>query len=769
MGLSGSVRNSDAGVVIECQGDAELVKRFETELLSEHPVLASIRGLDRQEISPTEVDPGGFHIGGSASRPQGNAAAAAVGSLAADVTADSATCPACVRDILCPTDRRYSYALTNCTDCGPRYSIIQRVPYDRCNTTMAHFGLCPTCREEYSEPADRRFHAQPIACPNCGPVLSLVDRSGDPIVGDPIEVAQKLLLNGKILAIKGLGGFHLAVRADDQAAVLRLRDLKKRDHKPFALMAASIESARQLVELSDAAVAMMQSPACPIMLAVRRDGASVAEGVAPGSHRLGVMLPYTPVHHLLLRSEKQVMPALVMTSGNASDEPLVIDNLDAIHRLGALCDAMLWHDRPIRRGVDDSVVIDIGQDAPIFVRRARGYVPKAIPLPVVSKLPGICLGGELKSTIAVVRDGSAILSEHLGDLNHPLAFESFRKTAADLQDLFGITPKWIAHDLHPMYVSTIYAKKLAAELNVPLVPVQHHHAHAASVMAEHGVKEKILALVCDGTGYGPDGSIWGGELLTADLSGFMRLATLRPLRLPGGDAAARDLARCGLALLYQAFGDGFADCPEAHRLVPDPSRRAVLCRMIRDDIAAAHSSGAGRYFDGIAALLDLCSRNHFEAQAAMALEAAAHRHQLREYRNCARQGAGTCGAMFQLHVRADGVSEVDLSLLVRQIVRKLGNGASIESLSHLFHEQFARAWAAAILEASIRTGLRTVGLSGGVFCNAWLTQRLTRLLSQAGLSVLRHRVVPPNDGGISLGQAAIAAALVPSPCTQGEG
>lgn len=736
LGLAGFVRNTPQGVVIECQGDLTQLEKFELELRRNHPPLARIHHVDRQ-LLPPEEHVGGFHIEHSFDSQSDL--------LLGQVTVDTAVCPDCLREIFSPTDRRFRYGLTNCTNCGPRFSIIRRIPYDRVNTTMAGFTMCSACRCEYTNPADRRFHAQPIACHDCGPQVAIVDCRGQKIVGDPIDQARRLLLEGKIVAVKGLGGFHLAVKADDEQAVQRLRRLKKRDSKPFALMVGSIEKARRIVELSHTAEQLMLSPQCPIVLAIRHGDSEIAPSVAPGNHRLGVMLPYTPIHHLLLKDLPDTV--FVMTSGNISDEPLAIDNDEALERLGPMCDAILWHDRPIQRGVDDSVVIDMHQDAPIFVRRARGYVPEAIDLPaaVQSDTQGLCLGGELKNTIAVVRAGQAILSHHLGDLSHLAAFEAFVRTIEDMQHLFGITPEWIAHDLHPMYLSTAQARKLADERHLPLIGVQHHHAHAAALLAEHRVSERILVVVCDGTGWGPDGTIWGGELLAADLSGFERIAHLKPLRLAGGDAAARETARCGLALLYQAFGAGFEDHPAARRLVPDASRRQVLCRMIRDNINCALSSGAGRVFDGVAALLGLCSYNHFEAQAALAMEAAAHRAGKQKSRD----------GLFEIR---DGL--ISLSPLVRELLRLVEAGSSAEDLSWLFHEQFARALGQAATEAADRLGLRVVGLSGGVFCNAWLTRRLTELLVSAGLEVLRHRLVPPNDGGLSLGQAAVAAARI---------
>jgi hydrogenase maturation protein HypF len=458
------------------------------------------------------------------------------------------------------------------------------------------------------------------------------------------------------------------------------------------------------------------------------------------------MLPYTPIHHLLFNSEKG-LPALVMTSGNQSDEPLAIDNREALQRLGGLCDAILWHDRPIQRGVDDSVIIDIGETPPIPIRRARGYAPASIVLPVGCDNPGLCVGAELKNTIAIVRDGSAILSHHLGDLTHALAFDGFRKAIADFGDLFGVELRWIAHDLHPMYLSTAHARQLAKSLDVALIPVQHHHAHAASVMAEHGLHDTILAVVCDGTGYGSDGTIWGGELFAVDLLSFRRLARLRPIRLPGGDAAARDTTRCALGLLHQAFGDAFVDQEITRGLIPDETIRAVLGRMIRNDFNCATSSGAGRLFDGVAALLGICAENRFEAQAAMALESAA---------------SGIAGSeaasrdRFEVHHKE--VDEIDFSPLVRELVERKMRSECAEATASLFHEQFARAWARVVIAAARQLSLDTVALSGGVFCNAIVTTRLTELLVSNGLRVVRNTIVPPNDGGVALGQAAIAAA-----------
>jgi hydrogenase maturation protein HypF len=733
--LSGLIFNNGDGVVIEAQGQSHSLDAFDVDLRQRRPALAIIRAVECQSLPPIDGEHD-FVIQPSAAQDCSQA----------DVTVDLATCSACLAELRDSTDRRHGYGLINCTDCGPRYSIIANIPYDRPNTTMASFVMCPACQAEYDNPATRRFHAQPTACPQCGPQLALVSNTGKPIAGPPIATAARQLAAGQILAIKGMGGFHLAVRADDVGAVARLRKLKQRDHKPLALMAFDLASAEQLVHLSDAAKALMQSAACPIVLAPRKAEAPVAPAVAPESHRLGVMLPYTPVHHLLMAELRALgcHSALVMTSGNLSDEPIATDNDQAQSRLGAMCDAFLWHDRRIQRCVDDSVVIDMGEDDVLPLRRSRGHAPQSVRLPVSDGSMGLCVGGELKNTVAVVRGGSAVLSQHLGDLTHPLAYEHFRQAVDDLQKLFSVQPAWIAHDLHPLYQSHVYARQLSAATGARLVGIQHHHAHAAALMAEHGLRQPILALVCDGVGYGSDGTSWGGELMVADLTHYQRLCHLRPLRLPGGDAAAKDTRRCGLALLQQAMPQNFAEHPATAKLVPDENERPVLVHMLRTGLNCAVSSGAGRVFDGVAALLGLCQHNQCEARAAMALEAAA---------STWNGSAGSCPAPL-CH---EGL--VDLSPLVIHLVQQSGQVPAAQ-LAALFHEQFALAWEIAILQAVQKTGVRTVGLSGGVFCNQILTTRLSQRLQERGLRVLRHRLVPPNDGGIALGQATIAAAMI---------
>ncbi len=742
-GISGYVRNDDRGVTIEAQGSAAQLKRFSRALDAERPPLASIDQVIVEDI-PVCDEPvaGRFLILDSNILDQAQAASSArVG-----ITIDSAVCPACLRELLDKDDRRHLYAMTNCTDCGPRYTIIDRIPYDRPNTTMRGFELCDACRSEYNNPGDRRYHAQPIACHDCGPKLELVNPVGGVLSGDPVPVVMGLLSEGRVVAIKGLGGFHLAVRCDDEQAVARLRRCKQRDGKPFALMCRSLDVAHTLVELSESAGALLCSPAAPIVLATRRPDARVAPSVAPGSHRLGVMLPYTPIHQLLFESLDPSIDALVMTSANASNEPLTIDNDEALDRLKGLCDAMLWHDRPIRRRVDDSVVLDIKDEKPLPIRRARGYVPKSISLPTESRVHGLCIGGELKNTIGFVRDGRVTLSQHIGDLGYTSVFDHFKENIDDLVNLFDVQPKWIAHDLHPMYMGTVYAKELAKRWDVPLIGVQHHHAHAASVMAEHGETGPVLAVVCDGVGYGDDGMSWGGELLLADLVGYERLAHLKPIDLIGGDAAAEDTRRCGLALLQQAYGEAFAEHPAVTELIPDETERQMFIGMLQKGLNCTPTTATGRYFDGIAALLGVCQYNSFEAQAPMRLETEAY----------ANEAALPGTPLYRIHEGEPQV--IDLSALVAGIVEGKAQGRSAQILAAMFHDQLTWAWVDVVDLAVRRLGIKTVALSGGVFCNERLSRSLTERLKALGVRVLAHRAVPANDGGLALGQAAVASA-----------
>lgn len=749
--LTGTVRNDATGLTVEAQGPADALATFGQRLVDDAPALARIDHVESTDLPPVE-DERAFGIQTTGEQPAGRA----------DVTVDTAVCDACRAEMLDKADRRHAYGLINCTNCGPRYSIIREAPYDRPNTTMASFAMCPACEAEYTDPTDRRFHAQPIACPGCGPQVSLVDPAGERLSGQPIVGAVTLLQAGRIVAIKGLGGFHLACRADSAQAVERLRQLKQRDAKPLAVMCADVAMAGQLVELSDAGRAALQSPAAPIVLGIRRPEARVADAVAPGLDRLGVMLAYTPIHHLLHHVGGPGLGPLVMTSANLSDEPLVIDNDEAVERLGPMCDALLWHDRPIERAVDDSVMIDAGAGPPLPVRRARGHVPRALPLPTAAPMPGLCMGGDLKATVAAVRGADAVLSQHLGDLEHPLAYRYHQRACDDLQRLFGVEPRWIACDRHPAYLSRRRARETADRLGVEMLDVQHHHAHAASLMAELGRTEPMLAIVCDGVGYGDDGTMWGGELLLAHLTGYRRLARLRPLRLPGGDAAAKDIRRCGLALLAAAYGAGWADRPTARRLIGDDDERSMLASMIDRDVHCATSSAAGRVFDGIAALLSVCDRNRFEAESGMRLEAIA--------RQAGADTVDTTDALFTLESNAGAnddaaLIEIDLSPLVRHVCDRLEAGPTADPqqvgrLVALFHDQLAAAWAEAAARAVEQTGITTVGLSGGVMNNQVLAGRLAAYLNQRELTTVRHTIVPAGDGGLALGQAAVVVAML---------
>ena len=748
--LTGYVQNDDQGVTIEAQGEVENLVTFGEALVREGPPLARIHSIHCIEILTQEGETE-FAIRTS---PDDSI------DLQAAVAVDTAVCDDCIGELFSSNDRRAGYALINCTNCGPRYTILRRVPYDRQNTTMAGFRLCPACAAEYADPNNRRFHAQPTACPDCGPRLQLVTSHGAPLSGDPIIEAAHLLLAGQIVAIKGLGGFHLAVRADLEESVRRLRDLKQRDAKPFAVLVASLARAEQLVRLSSAARQLLLSPSRPIVLSPRRFERQIAKSVAPNCHRLGVMLPYTPMHHLLF-AQLSGLDTLVMTSGNLSDEPLAISNDEAVRRLNGMCDAILWHERPIHRCVDDSVVIDCADDPPLFVRRARGFAPQSLFLSHGSDhSAGLCVGGELKNTVAVVRGTEVILSQHVGDLKHPSAYQHFERTCEDLRQLLGVTPNWIATDLHPQYLSSQYAERMATVWQIPVLKVQHHHAHAAAVMADNQHAGPVLAVICDGVGLGTDGEIWGGELLHADYTGFRRLASLKPLPLIGGDAAARDTRRCALAFLWQQtpIRASLGQHPIVREWWPSVADRRLLIEMLNRKVHCVPSSAAGRVFDAAAAALGLCQFNEFEAQAGQRLESSAYRSGLARV-NLLDVSAVDCMPKFALSPDElePQLTRIDFTPVVCHLVDQRVCG-DVGQLAYWFHEQFAMAWEAVVAVAAARTGIRDVALSGGVFCNELLTKLLTKRLQQRGLRVLRHVQVSPNDSGLALGQAAVACA-----------
>lgn len=680
LGLAGFVLNDGAGVVVEAEGDAAALDALERGLRDEAPPLARVESVTGVALAP--LGENGFRIDASAATAR-----------TALIPADVATCDDCLRELFDPGDRRYRYPFVNCTQCGPRFTIVTAVPYDRPNTTMAGFPLCAECRREYEDPADRRFHAEPIACPVCGPRLSI-----------PLEEAVGLLRDGRIVAVKGLGGYHLACDATNEEAVARLRGRKLREDKPFAVMTSEPEA---LAEPTADEAALLRSRARPVVLVRARPDAGVAPSVAPGSPWLGLLLPYTPLHHLLLHDLGR---PVVMTSGNRSDEPIATDDAEARERLGEIADAFLAHDRPIHRRCEDSVV-----RAAFPVRRSRGHVPVALPLPVAATRPLVAAGPELKATFCVARGGDAFLSAHLGDLDGELAYRAFLADLDLYLEMLGVRPEVVAHDLHPEYLAT----KWALEQHAELVGVQHHHAHAAGCLAEHGERGPALALVFDGTGYGTDGTLWGGELLRCDLADFERVAHLEPVPLPGGEAAIREPWR--VAAMHLEL---------AGRPVPWERWPAVRASLA---VNAPLSSGIGRLFDAVAALLGVRDEVTYEGQAAIELELLAEGIEAEPY-------------PWRLGRGAD---------LVAAIHDDLAAGRDMRELAAAFHETIAAAATEACAEAAEP---RLVVLSGGTFQNLRLLDSTRRRLEAHGFRVLAHRLVPPNDGGISYGQAAVAAA-----------
>jgi len=683
-GLSGFALNDTGGVLVEVEGPADRLDAFAFALASDPPALAEVASI-ATEWRPVRGDRT-FEI-----RPS------AAGAGLAPIPPDIATCDACLRELFDPGDRRYRYPFLSCSGCGPRFTIVTGAPYDRVRTTMASFPMCGDCRREYENPADRRFHAEPIACPACGPRLTT-----------PLEDAVAVLRDGGIVAVKGLGGYHLACDAADEAAVARLRRRKHRDAKPFAVMTSSPHSFAILDPTDEA---MLASPARPIVLVRRRAGIGLAASVAPGTSWLGLMLPYTPLHHLLLADTG--LP-LVMTSGNRTDEPIAIDDHDAEGRLGAIADLVLGHDRRIERRCEDSVV-----RTGVPVRRSRGFTPGALRLPIPAPRPLVATGAQTKSTFCVARGADAFLSGHLGDLDHEEAYRAFAADLALTLDMLGLAPEAVACDQHPDYRATRWAKAQGLELH----EVQHHHAHAAACLAEHHETEQSLAVVLDGTGYGGDGTLWGGEVLRCDLVACERIAYLEPVPLPGGEAAVREPWRVAAWHLEQAG-------------LPVPWEQwAVVRESLK--VNAPRSSGAGRLFDAVAAILGVRERVTYEGQAAIELEHLA---------------ADVRAAPLPCRVDAGVVHGGDL---VVAAAADLANGRDRAAIAAAFHEGVAAAFARACAETG---SPRTVALSGGCLQNLRLLDSLTYRLEALGLRVLRHRRVPPTDGGVSFGQAAIAAA-----------
>jgi hydrogenase maturation protein HypF len=658
----------------------------------------------------------------------------ATGTRAVPVSPDIATCGGCLAEVRDPSDRRCRYAFTNCTDCGPRYTIVRDVPYDRPATTMAGFAMCDDCAREYHDPGDRRFHAQPVCCPACGPQLSLVDAGGGPIEGDPVRATARLLRDGSIVAVKGLGGYHLAVDATNETAVARLRVRKHREERPLAVMVADLGAARALCHVGRHEADLLAGPTAPIVLLRRRADAGVAAAVAPGNRALGVMLAYTPVHHLLAA---EVGGPFVLTSGNVSDEPIAYADDDARARLAGIADAFLTHDRPIHMRVDDSVVRMVG-DRPLLVRRSRGYAPQPVLTAQPFPRPVLAVGAELKSTVCLAAGRRAYLSHHIGDLENWETYRSFAGAIDHLRRLFEIEPAVVAHDLHPEYLSTKHAVELDG---VDLVGVQHHHAHIAACLADNDLSGPAIGVAFDGTGYGTDGTIWGGEVLVADLVDFRRVGHLDVVPLPGGAAAIREPWRMAASRLAHAFNDGVPDDLAVAGRQAD--RWADVLAVARAGINSPPTSSAGRLFDAVAALAGVRDAVSYEGQAAIELEQVADPSEPRGY-----PVSLTDGAPFVI-----GGAD-----LVRAVVADLRAGVPVATVAARFHRGMVDAVVAACARVRADTGLDTVALSGGVFQNVLLVRWAVEALERDGFRVLTHRRVPPNDGGISFGQAVVAAA-----------
>ena len=734
--LSGFVVNDTRGVTIELQGEEQQIEEFLRRLTtSDRPPLAQIKSREVLDLPVSEGERG-FAIHESL----------AEGAVLSEVSADVAICADCVRELWDKEDFRYRYPFINCTNCGPRYSIIKTIPYDRPNTTMSVFEMCTACAAQYRDEADRRFHAQPVACPRCGPKVWLADRAGKPLLMDNDEViaeTARLLRAGRVVAIKGIGGFHLACDALNNDAVLRLRQRKRRDYKPFAMMAASVGTVRKYAIVDRAAEELLASPQSPIALLPRRPDAAIAPAVAEGTSALGFMLCYAPLHYLLFAEDLDV---LVMTSGNISDEPLICNSELALERLGDVADAFLMHDREIYRQVDDSIVHFVA-GGPALLRRARGYVPTPLYTEEESPQHVLAAGADLKNTFCLVKHNQLILSEHIGDLEDAEVYHHYVQSIEHLKGLLEVEPQVVACDLHPGYLSTQYAKSLPA---ARVIEVQHHWAHIASVLAEHGLAGPVIGLECDGTGYGTDGAIWGCECMIASLTSFKRFGHLAYYPLAGGDRASKEAIRPLLSLLRQAYGEDFTLAEFAwllERIEPDEKKLALIMEQIGKGINTVNTSSLGRVFDAVAAMIGLGDYNHFDAQLPMALESIAQPGVEDRYE-------------YELHGPSGEPVQLSLRKTLRGMVGDVKRAETPPIISARFHNTLAEALLAMAKSARESTRLDTTALSGGVFCNRYLVNRLVMRLKQEGFAVLLNRDVPSNDGGIALGQAAIAAHIL---------
>ena len=730
--LTGFVYNDAKGVTVELQGPQQNITEFLSCLRSgtDKPPLAEIKSLESSDVAVVESD-GRFVIRKSDSK----------GTALSQVTADIAACRDCLTELADSEDFRYRYPFINCTNCGPRYSIVKGIPYDRPNTTMSVFAMCNSCAAQYKDVADRRFHAQPVACGVCGPKIWLTDSKGETVktqTDSVIAETARLLRSGRIVAIKGVGGFHLAVDALNDHAVRRLRQRKRHDHKPFAMMTDRIEKIKRYAVVSEPARRLLEIPQSPIVLLPKKENSAIAASVAEGVNTFGFMLCYAPLHYLLFAEGLEV---LVMTSGNMSDEPLICRNEKALERLSCVADAFLMHDREIYRQVDDSIVHFI-DDEPVLLRRARGYVPTPVLTGENTPLDIFAAGADLKNTFCFAKQNQLICSEHIGDLEDAEVYHHYVSSIEHLRRLFEVEPKVVVCDLHPGYLSTQYA---TSKTDAKIVQVQHHWAHIASVLAEHGLNEPVIGLACDGTGYGTDGEIWGCECLIASLNDFERFGHLAYYCLPGADKAGKEAIRPLLGLLKKTYGNDFTLEKFGwllERIEPDTDKQRIISEQLGRQINTVETSSLGRVFDAVAAMLGLGSYNYFEAQLPMALEAIIESGVEEHY---------------DFELTKDKPLQLDLSKMIKQLIANIQEGAAAGVISVKFHNTVAAGLLEMAKAARKSKKLNTAALSGGVFCNRYLTNRLVKLLKQNDFSVLFNREVPSNDGGISLGQAVIAA------------
>jgi len=723
MGLTGWVSNSPQGVTIQVEGDKPDLDMFLDRLRSEKPRLSSF-----DKIDYTYHKARGFaEFKVRLSRTDGE--------KSAYILPDIATCDKCLEEIFDSSNRRYLYPFTNCTDCGPRYSIMNSLPYDRHNTTMKAFVMCDLCREEYENPADRRFHAQPNACPRCGPHIELRDKNGKTVYThrDALTAAADSIRDGKILALKGLGGFQLIVDARNEAAVELLRYRKNRPEKPFALMYPGVASIESDCEISKKEKELLTSPSSPIVLLKRKsESRSIAESVAPNNSYLGAMLPYTPLHHILMN---ELGFPVVATSGNRSDETICLDENDAVERLFSIADLFLVHNRPIARPVDDSVVRII-MDKPAILRRARGYAPAPVSIKDNTE-ELIALGGQQKNTIAIARKDRVVISQHIGDLDNKYTYDTFADTIKDLSGLYEVAAVKLLCDKHPDYNSTLYASRSGK----PVDRIQHHYAHALSCMAEHKLEPPVLGVIWDGTGYGDDGTVWGGEFLAVSDTGFSRVAHLRTFKLPGGEKAITEPWRTVAGILYEIFGeDIFGRDSILPGLIPSNIRTEVLKKMLTGNINAPITSSAGRLFDAVSALIGLCRRSTFEGQPAMLLEYAADHYKTEE------------GYNLEIN-KEKSPYIIDWQPIMMQILDDIKESVSPGIIAAKFHNSLAQS----ITEICGLVNIKNIVLSGGCFQNRYLTEKTIQCLRNSGLIPYWHNVVPTNDGGLCLGQIYAAA------------